>query len=1074
MVALMTVFTALSYMPAKAATVVPKVQFVGEQKTEFTAGERVTFNLNAANYGGRVQYRVVLWNDSTKSYSDLWNTADKYYTNWMPYGNETLPLGWIINEPGTYRITVYAKRAGLANSKTALKGMNCDSYLNGPAFVVKPAAAPTVDSIAPVADVTVNEGETPVLPTEVTLNLSDKTTKTAKVTWDKVDTTKVGTVAVAGTVEGTDKKASVNVIVKAVDLAVKSVSATNVKEIVVEFNKAVDKTTAENKDAYTLTKGIGTVALDKAELQADGKTVVLTLTGTLVNQATDYKLAVTGVKEAAAAKVISVKDLAFVPVDAALPMVEKVESLGNKAVKITFSEPVLMTSTVPATFKIDDKAVSGLYTISGHSITVQLFTALTAGTHKIVINNYITDVIGYQLVEVTKEFEVVADTVAPTIVEVKNPTLESVTVVFSEDVQETEAKTANNYYWLQNTTKKYASSVEKVDARTYKLYFTSKLPGYATDLYVVNVKDYSGNVIAAGTKVAVTAQLDQTRPEVLTAIFDKATNKKITLTFTKPVAPTTFKSSNVVIKKDGVLKSNGYTAVVNGKVVEISFTTALAAGAYTFEFSGMKDTTLLENTMIPYTTSIEVADTTKPVAGAKLIGTLPTFIITFDKEMDTTTAYSVLNPDNYYVTYNTATTTGIIGKLPVGTNITPTNDSMGVIITFPSGVTAVTKLVVQGVKDSVGNILDGYAKEYTLGDFERALKVDAAKATGTKTVLVKMNQPVGNVVADDFRVGAATPTKAEVDSTDNSIVKLTLATALASNVGVTLTTASPLSGNTKGITGADLAAIGSPVAIIDAIAPSVVVNGDGYIEVGAGKGIDLTNSSISAYTLTVNFDENITVKNQAVIGDNFKLYRADGVALVYGLDYTLNAINANNIVFDLHSAAAKLAGQDTDIQVVFDNSNNNIYDSDTYTDFDGTTNCKTYANGFDTNEDILPGAVIHFDCLAPIASVVYNDVNGNHAYDANDTIVITFNEAVTGLVVGDLSLNKGTANNTPALDDSTFTADGTNKVWTLVLKNTNSLLNLEAGNTITIAKAKIVDAQGNIAPADLVLTLPVK
>lgn len=126
-----------SYLPAKAAVVVPKVQYVSSPKLEYTVGDRVQFNLNAPNYGGRVQYRVVLWKDATKSYSDLWNTADRYYTSWKPYGKETFTLGWPIDEPGSYRITIYVKRAGIANSQTALKGYNCDSYMASAAFVVK-------------------------------------------------------------------------------------------------------------------------------------------------------------------------------------------------------------------------------------------------------------------------------------------------------------------------------------------------------------------------------------------------------------------------------------------------------------------------------------------------------------------------------------------------------------------------------------------------------------------------------------------------------------------------------------------------------------------------------------------------------------------------------------------------------------------------------------------------------------------------------------------------------------------------------------------------------------------------
>lgn len=133
----------LGSMPLKASAkeLIPVIQFSGAPKTEYFAGDRVEFNINAANYGGKVEYRVVLWNDSTKSYSDLWNATNgypgRYYTRWQPTGNTNFTLGWPINEPGSYRITVYAKRVGIKSEKAAMKGMNCDSFKNSVAFIVK-------------------------------------------------------------------------------------------------------------------------------------------------------------------------------------------------------------------------------------------------------------------------------------------------------------------------------------------------------------------------------------------------------------------------------------------------------------------------------------------------------------------------------------------------------------------------------------------------------------------------------------------------------------------------------------------------------------------------------------------------------------------------------------------------------------------------------------------------------------------------------------------------------------------------------------------------------------------------
>lgn len=115
---------------------IPEVKITSPD-LEYSLDERVAFKLNTPNYGGRVQYRVMLWDDTSKVYRDLWTTGDRYYSGWKPYGNEIFTLGFKVSKPGNYRIKVFVKRAGLLNSKTALKGMNCDSYLGEIPFTVK-------------------------------------------------------------------------------------------------------------------------------------------------------------------------------------------------------------------------------------------------------------------------------------------------------------------------------------------------------------------------------------------------------------------------------------------------------------------------------------------------------------------------------------------------------------------------------------------------------------------------------------------------------------------------------------------------------------------------------------------------------------------------------------------------------------------------------------------------------------------------------------------------------------------------------------------------------------------------
>lgn len=121
---------------------IPQIRFVSAPVREYTAGDRIKFDIQSPGYSGRVEYRVVLWEDAKKSYSDLWNPGNGYptrfYTKWRPTGGTTFNLGWVINKPGSYRITVYVRRVGYSGKMLAKPGANCDSYMESVAFTVKP------------------------------------------------------------------------------------------------------------------------------------------------------------------------------------------------------------------------------------------------------------------------------------------------------------------------------------------------------------------------------------------------------------------------------------------------------------------------------------------------------------------------------------------------------------------------------------------------------------------------------------------------------------------------------------------------------------------------------------------------------------------------------------------------------------------------------------------------------------------------------------------------------------------------------------------------------------------------
>ncbi|MCX7884039.1 MAG: Ig-like domain-containing protein [Caloramator sp.] len=270
LVALFTVFTVLSYVPANAAKKAPagptKINLVAKPNAEYKVGDRVLVKFNASPYKGIVQYRAFLWKVGVGVVKELYPAyaKDSYFYKPVCVGTSTFTIDvFYATEPGTYEIVVGVKAKG-AKASTA-------KYVNTGRFVVKAKeeANAEIKEFASLADVTVNEGQKVNLPETVKAKMSDGTEKEVAVKWDTVDTTKAGEYTVNGTVEGTTLKATVKVVVKAVALKVESVSAIAANKMLVKFNKAVDtaKATFEVKFG-TITTNIKSVTWNDAKTEA--------------------------------------------------------------------------------------------------------------------------------------------------------------------------------------------------------------------------------------------------------------------------------------------------------------------------------------------------------------------------------------------------------------------------------------------------------------------------------------------------------------------------------------------------------------------------------------------------------------------------------------------------------------------------------------------------------------------------------------------------------------------------------------------------------------------------------------
>lgn len=531
---------------------------------------------------------------------------------------------------------------------------------------------------------------------------------------------------------------------------VQGVSADNLKEVVVAFDGEVDKATAELKDNYKLSDS---QAVKSAVLNDAKNAVTLTLEGNLRNQ-TKYNLSVSGIK--AGNKTISASNIEFAPVDNKIPEVVSVTSLGTKAVKVVFSEPVKQTYT--GSFLLDGQGFYGSSSVDGRELVIKAPTAMSIGEHTLTVAN-VEDFAGFKSLKSEHKFTVAEDNTPPTIAEA-TATLEKLTVTFSEDI-DPDTLSLDNVYHKRGDSKLKPSKVVKVSGTKYEFYFDKDkaLPTYATTIYVEKVKDYSGNEIKETSK-EITAKIDTERPEVLDVRVNPTNKSQLVLTFSKDLQDDQNWTKLITVKdKDGKVRqisSAGLKDNDTKNILLVNFFTDLPAGTNTLDIKGIKDNTVLGNVLADYSTTFSIENSAAPkVAGAsfKIDRDARRAVIYFSEAMD---AASLSNPSNYVLKFN-----GGLTALPSTANISVIEGGKGVVIDLPVQIGGIdvtsanwTGIRVQGVKNAAGIYLDEFVKDINVGDYS-TLKLsntynsskDTASLTSSKEIKVKLDQAVSKFIS---------------------------------------------------------------------------------------------------------------------------------------------------------------------------------------------------------------------------------------------------------------------------------------------------------------------------------------
>ncbi|NLW22767.1 MAG: Ig-like domain-containing protein [Tissierellia bacterium] len=538
---------------------------------------------------------------------------------------------------------------------------------------------------------------------------------------------------------------------------VEEVYAENLKEIVVVFDGEVDKDSAESTDNYSLASG-KTIA--SAVLSEDKTTVTLTLAkGKKMDNQVAEKLTVRNIK--AGDKILETETIEFKPLDITLPEVVMVEALGNKAVKVVFSEPV-QNPTI-SSFKINEKSVAGTVVADESNVVIiRVYTKLADGTHTLSVTG-VKDFAEYVMLDSEYSFEVVEDTEPPVIVDY-DATLEYVTVTFSEPVQDATVRGGAYAYWKvsETSTKKYQadSRPEKINDTTYRFSFSegNRLPLYPVYFYVEGVKDYSDNVIAKDSPIMIEAKLDQTRPEIVYVKLSD-NNDSIEVKFSKQMD----RGSLETISNYTLLNEKGNKVAIKGisfdgdtSKIDVQLFKALDEGTYEFKMQGLTDNTALKNTILPYETTLTVSDSTEPKVESVYVSGQYIYV-TFSEEMTVDGDAGIANLNNYFIKIGDVSEGDsndsykeYIRTLPEGTSIQVLDDGRTVLIIVPEDKInlkddyELKAVIVQRVEDLAGNIIKGFSYEKGIDKNKQAFKVLEATLENSTTVVVEFNQIIAS------------------------------------------------------------------------------------------------------------------------------------------------------------------------------------------------------------------------------------------------------------------------------------------------------------------------------------------
>ena len=718
-------------------------------------------------------------------------------------------------------------------------------------------------------------------------------------------------------------------------------STDNLVQIYVEFDREVDKDSAEDEDNYSVTDS----EVKNASLQDDGVTVILTLKEGR-DQQDVADLTIKNVKDIDG-NAINETTIEVDFLDTTIPSIVDASVAGKNTFKVILSEPVNPDEVDESAVTVKDANDSKIFVKeiklqnNNTEALISLYSTLKEGEISLSIGSKtFEDYAQFSVIGKSFDLLVTPDEEDPVVVGYESAKRGEVVLVWNEDIvidatlnedgELVDAEALEDYYHTNSKNK--ASKVTK-DGNKMTLTFEEDewLPAGTAYVYVGKeaVKDLWDNKNAQ-QMIKVEVEVDSDAPEVDSLEVDK--EDKITVKYTEKLKGKTAEDEdNYTLLDDKGKEVENIISTIsydNDKKVTINFYETLS-GDYTLIIEDVED--VYGNKMPETNIDFNVGDKTDPeyedfeaivykpgVEGQMLK-------VSFGEKMATEGKYSVNDLEKYFIS-------GAALADVDDVKIKVVDDGKAVEITIPHDELEIDPandfLTITRVADAAGNYTPEPSSDYVGGIEIKTANVITltAEATGAKTIKIKFSDNVVKFDQRDISVVSAVYDELKIAEfslgldKDKTVATLTMAKEMKYDLSdaVFVKVDGTRSENTYGVKLDQ-----GTFDVEDKISPKVdeilFLNADSKVD--AEEGYDYSAYGDADDSLIVlTYTETLRNVNAGNYAHDLVVYNKKGDKLTAAVDYTtvVNGKDLIVIIEDVEDLAKFTIEPDKDIEYIQD------------------------------------------------------------------------------------------------------------------------------------------------------------